>query len=182
MTEHQIANLLVKQLGSIGYAGSLVLQEVEFEGGFQDLVLIPRSANKHGHRLVIVEVEGERSPAKAVEALGQLLKYYAYDLKMSGAAFDLLKKRIRARRRYFAAQIRKARKSVWGCDSQDEAKDIIRTGLAAFKPQDIGLYLAFADLTEKARVRLDVAREALREHHDLHVGLLLVGNRQVDRF
>src|ERR1017187_5136275 len=137
MTEHQIANLLIKQLDETEYDGSLVLQEVEFEGGYQDLVLIPRGTNKHRHRLVVVEVEGERSPAKAVEALGQLLKYYAYNLKMSGQAFEILKKRVQAERRYFASQKRKARMSVWDCDSQEEAKEIIRSGRVAFKPRDI---------------------------------------------
>jgi hypothetical protein len=178
MAEDRVVDAVVKNLSWLGYAGAQCIREGQLLGGSPDLILLPQKGRENKKRLVLIEAEGERDAAEGAEAVGQLLKYYAYALKIGEQGLSLLAKRAELHADYFASKQHKSRADLTGAKNQEEAEKLLRDG-DVIKPSEIALVLAFRTIKPKLAERLDVTTTALKEKHQLEIVVIEANERGV---
>ncbi len=154
----------------LGFPGALSIRNcrVSLETGRVDVVLLPRRGPV---RLVLVEAKAAVAQDAASKVVGQLLMYYAGALMLGSKGVDAL-------RAFARNHPEAARSTTWispkkltgGISPPPKAFEFLYEG-TRLTPQEVRLFVA---LDGDAHRGLGPTLRALRDHHGLPIGLVLV--------
>jgi hypothetical protein len=171
--EHEIEDAVIAHPEVLGFPGARSIRNVRVaaRSGRIDVMLFP---NAGPTKVALVEAKHSAGPDAASKVLGQILMYYSGALRLSSEGIDLL-------RAYAESHVERALSVNWispkqltgGVMPPAAAWEILQSG-RRLVPGEVRLFVA---LNSQPRESLIDAVAALRHHHDLDVGLVIVENQ-----
>jgi hypothetical protein len=162
---------------TLGFPGALAIRNcrVSMPTGRVDIVLLPRDGPVH---LVLIEAKAAVAQDAASKVIGQLLMYYAGALMLGSEG-------LRSFKEFAINHSDKAKSTSWispkmlsgGISPPSKAFEALYQG-RRLTPAQVHLFVA---LDGEAHRALEPILRILHEHHQLHIGLVLVRDGQIER-
>lgn len=154
---------------ALGFPGAFGIRNVRVAPhcGRIDVMLLPVAGPR---RLVLVEVKHSDAADAASKVIGQLLMYYAGGLQIGARGLELLRRFATNRDAARRHGTKSPKQLSGGLSPPSKAWDLLQSG-ERLEPGEIALYIA---LTGLPRPALRDAVAALRDHHGLTIGLVIV--------
>lgn len=175
--ETMIEDAIMAHPEALGFPGASSIRNcrVSLPTGRVDVVLLPSSGSV---RLVLVEAKAATAQDAASKVVGQLLMYYAGALMLGSEGLCAL-------RRFAVERAEQARSTSWisprmlsgGISPPAKAFEALYRG-RRISPSEIRLFVALDDEPHRA---LEPTLRALREHHGLEIGFVLVRDGRISR-
>ena len=156
----------------LGFPRALSIRNCRIANGLVDIVLFPEDGPVD---LVLVEAKASVAPDAACKVIGQLLMYYAGALKLGSEGLRMMRSfavnhKDEARSTKKIPHIRLA-----GIKPSEKAWDALTKG-ARLKPEKMRMFIA---LNNKPHHALAPTLAALRQHHRLPIGLVVVKDGKI---
>jgi hypothetical protein len=175
--ETAIEDAVMTHPDALGFPGALSIRNcrVSLPTGRVDVVLLPRTGSV---RLVLVEAKAAVAQDAASKVVGQLLMYYAGALMLGSEG-------VRALQEFAVKYPEQAQSTSWispkmlsgGVSPPPKAFEALYQG-RRLTPKEVHLFVA---LDGEAHRALEPTLLALREHHGLHIGFVLVRGGKIER-
>jgi hypothetical protein len=169
--ERAIEDAIIAHPEVLGFPGARAIRNVRVAQncGRVDLMFLPEAGPT---RLVLVEAKVTGAPDAASKVVGQLLMYYGGALTIGARGLECLKAFATSPEKALGPTTKSVKQLTCGISPPAVAWEAMSQG-EKLNPGEISLFVA---LNAHPHGALPVALRALREHHGLSVGLIIVEN------
>ena len=175
--ETAIEDAIMAHPEALGFPGALAIRNcrISMPTGRVDLVLLPRDGPV---RLVLIEAKASGAQDAASKVVGQLLMYYAGALMLGSVGLHALQNyAVKHAERAQSTSPISPKMLSGGISPPAKAFEALYQG-RPLTPSEVYLFVA---LDGEAHRALEPTLLALRKHHHLHIGLVLVRGSRIER-
>ena len=135
--------------------------------GIVDLILLPK---EHKHRLVLIEAKHSANAESGEKVIGQLLKYYAYALRLGENGLNLLANFSETNTTLARGVTKITPQKLSGGLHRNQAMPEMEKG-EHLRPEEIGLFVAVNHEPESSLLEIV---NVLKKYHKLDIGIIQV--------